>query len=99
MNTCCNPKIWLKFFRAVSDKHRQKVLTLLKKHHTLNASNIMTHIGLSQPTTSHHLSLLKQAGLITSIKKGKEVYYSLNKKMISSCCLGFNKELGNNVSI
>ena len=94
MNTCCNPKIWLKFFRAVSDRHRQKILTLLKKHNTLNASDIVRYIKLSQPTISHHLGLLKQADLLTSVKKGKEVYYSLNKKMISSCCLGFNKELG-----
>lgn len=94
MSNCCDPKIWLKFFRAVSDRHRQSVLTLLKKHRSLNASDIMRHIRLSQPTTSHHLSLLRQAGLIFSLKKGKEVYYSLNKKMISSCCLGFNDVLG-----
>lgn len=94
MNTCCNPKVWLKFFRAVSDLHRHKILTLLKKYSSLNATNIIKHIKLSQPTTSHHLSLLKQAGLITSMKKGKEVFYSLNKEKISSCCLGFNKELG-----
>lgn len=94
MNTCCNPKIWLKFFRAVSDSHRQKILTHLKKYDSLNATNIIKHVKLSQPTTSHHLSLLKQAGLITSMRKGKEVIYSLNKKMISSCCLGFNEILG-----
>ena len=74
MNTCCNPKIWLKFFQAVSDRHRQKILILLKKYGSLNATDIIKHIKLSQPTTSHHLSLLKQAGLITSMKKGKEVF-------------------------
>ena len=89
---CC-PKIWLKFFKAVSDHHRQMILALIRKHDTLNASDIIKKIKLSQPTTSHHLNILKDARLITSVKKGKEVYYSLNDKTISSCCTGFRDKL------
>lgn len=92
MTECCNPKT-LKFFRSISDKHRQIILSLLKAHKSLNASDIQQRIRLSQPTTSHHLSLLTQAGAIEAKKKGKEVYYSLSSKNISSCCLGFLKNL------
>jgi len=89
---CCTPKT-LKFFKSISDKHRQLILALLKVHKNLNASEIQHHIRLSQPTTSHHLSLLTQSGAIEAKKKGKEVYYSLKTKNISSCCLGFLKDI------
>lgn len=89
---CCTPKT-LKFFKSISDKHRQLILALLKVHKNLNASEIKQHIKLSQPTTSHHLSLLTEAGAIEAKKKGKEVYYSLKTQNISSCCLSFLKNL------
>ena len=92
MIECCSTQT-LKFFKSISDKHRQLILSLLKVHTSLNASEIKQHIKLSQPTTSHHLSLLTQAGAIQAKKKGKEVYYSLRQKNISTCCLGFLKNL------
>lgn len=93
MNTCCPSKILTKFFKAASDTHRQKILALLKTHKSLNASEIVKQIRLSQPTISHHLALLTEAGILLSVKKGKEVYYSLNSKTISNCCLGFMNDL------
>lgn len=88
MKECCSPKT-LTFFKSISDKHRQLILSLLRVHKSLNASEVQHHIKLSQPTTSHHLSMLTKAGAIEAKKKGKEVYYSLSSKNISSCCLGF----------
>lgn len=93
MNICCTSKLLLKFFRAAGDSHRQKILALLKERNSLNATEIMKKIKLSQPTTSHHLSLLEEAGILIAQKKGKEVLYSLNPKTISSCCLGFMNDL------
>lgn len=92
MISCCTPKS-LKFFKAASDLHRQRILSLLKKHKSLNASEVRTHIKLSQPTISHHLTLLTEAELICATKKGKETYYELNNKSITSCCLGFMNAL------
>jgi len=83
----------LKFFKAAGDANRQKILALLKENKSFNASEIMKHIRLSQSTVSHHLSLLTEAGILVADKKGKEVYYTLNPKKISSCCLGFMNDL------
>lgn len=83
----------MRFFKAASDSHRQRILALLREHTVLNATEIGRHIKLSQPTVSHHLSLLAQASIVVVEKKGKEVYYSLNPKTISSCCLGFMNDL------
>jgi len=93
MNECHCPKTWISFFKAIGDHHRQSILELIKTHQSINASDIVKHNKLSQPTISHHLMILKRAGLIQEKKKGREVYYSINDKKISSCCLGFMHKL------
>lgn len=80
---------WHAFFRAAHDRHRQKILEFIKKHKKVNASQIVAHLGLSQPTISHHLKILKDAELIEAEKSGKEVEYSINDKCIVECCRGF----------
>ncbi len=65
--------------KALSDPHRQNILRLLAQQE-MGACEIIHAIGLSQPAISHHLKLLKQAGLITSEKQGKIVYYNIDKK-------------------
>lgn len=93
MNTFCCHKSWIRFFKAGADQHRQQILLLIKNHSHINASKILEKVKLSQPTLSHHLTILKNAKLITEEKKGREVFYSINHKTISSCCLGFMNKL------
>ena len=90
MNWHC-PGNWHKFFKAVSDKHRQAILDIVAKNPDINATAINQKVQLSQPTISHHLKLLAEAHLITATKKGKEVLYAINKDSIEDCCLGFCK--------
>lgn len=47
-----------------------------------NVSEITKYLGMSQPAISHHLRLLKDARILKSEKKGKQVYYSLNDSHI-----------------
>jgi len=87
---CC-PKEWMKFFKAVHDENRQKILQLLRKHGEMNASDIVKKMKLSQPTVSHHLKILCGAEILKAKKKQKEVYYTLAHDNIASCCMGFMK--------
>jgi ArsR family transcriptional regulator len=64
-------------FKALNDKTRRDILELLKKE-DLTAGQIADHFNFSKPTISHHLDLLKQAELLSSVKKGQFVFYSLN---------------------
>lgn len=64
-------------FKALSDPTRRSILKLLKKS-DLNAGEIAENFNISKPSISHHLTLLKQADLISSKKKGQNVIYSLN---------------------
>lgn len=61
-------------FRQLSDPTRIRIFWLLChcEECVINLSAIM---GMSSPAVSHHLKLLRSAGLITSRREGKEVYY------------------------
>ncbi|MBL7159500.1 winged helix-turn-helix transcriptional regulator [Candidatus Microgenomates bacterium] len=87
------PKKWLDFFKAAHNQHRQKILALINEHKDINAGQILAKMKLSQPTVSHHLKILREADLIKANKKGKEVYFSVNKKCINNCCTGFMKKI------
>lgn len=64
-------------FKALNDKTRREILELLKKS-DLTAGEIADQFKITKPSISHHLDLLKQAGLVQSAKEGQYVYYSLN---------------------
>lgn len=62
---------------ALSDKTRREILTLLKNRpHT--AGEIADQFELSAATVSHHLSVLKESGLISAEKRAQTIIYSLN---------------------
>ena len=64
-------------FKALNDTTRREILELLKKS-DLTAGEIADRFMISKPSISHHLDLLKQAGLVQSVKEGQYIYYSLN---------------------
>ncbi|MFN8252894.1 MAG: autorepressor SdpR family transcription factor [Ferruginibacter sp.] len=64
-------------FKALNDATRREILELLKKK-DLTAGEIADQFHISKPSISHHLDLLKQAGLVESVKEGQFIYYSLN---------------------
>ena len=64
-------------FKALNDTTRREILELLKKK-DLTAGEIADRFSISKPSISHHLDLLKQAGLVDSVKEGQYIYYSLN---------------------
>ena len=63
-------------FALISDATRLRILWLLC-HTEECVINIAAATEMSSPAVSHHLRLLRQAGLIKSRKEGKEVYYTL----------------------
>lgn len=63
--------------KAISDPNRRAILDILKDG-AKTAGEIGAHFDATGATISHHLSILKQAGLISDEKKGKYIYYELN---------------------
>lgn len=54
----------------------------LLKEKDLSAGEIVEQFNMSGPSISHHLDLLKQAGLVTTTKNGQYIYYSLNTTVV-----------------
>ncbi|MBR2503727.1 MAG: winged helix-turn-helix transcriptional regulator [Oscillospiraceae bacterium] len=67
--------------KALSDPTRRKILELLKKG-SLSAGEIGDHFEMTGATLSHHLSILKKAGLVDDSKKGTFVYYEINTSVM-----------------
>lgn len=68
-------------FKALNDPSRREILELLKSG-DMTAGDIADHFEMSKPSISHHLDLLKQAGLISQMKKGQFRFYSLNMTVL-----------------
>ena len=64
-------------FKALSDPTRRKIVQLLNKQ-SMTAGEIADHFDMTKPSISHHLSLLKQADMISDEKRGQFVIYKLN---------------------
>lgn len=68
-------------FKALSDPTRREIVTLLKDGR-MSAGEIVSHFSSTNATISHHLSVLKQADLISDEKIGKYIFYELNTSVI-----------------
>lgn len=68
-------------FHALNDDTRRAVLDLLRAG-DLSAGEIAERFNLGKPTMSHHLDLLKRAGLVTSERRGQFVIYSLSTSVL-----------------
>jgi len=65
------------FFKALNDPTRREILELLNKG-DLTAGEIADHFNMTKPSISHHLDLLKQAGLVVCVREGQFQKYSIN---------------------
>ncbi len=68
-------------FKALNDPTRRKILELLQKK-DMAAGDIADEFNISKPSISHHLDLLKQAGLVEAVKEGQFIYYSINTTVV-----------------
>jgi DNA-binding transcriptional ArsR family regulator len=80
-------------FQALSDKTRVKIMQLLKERE-MCVSDICRHFDMTQPSISHHLDILKRAGLVESEKRGREIHYRFKSDAIIQCCGTQMKVLG-----
>ena len=65
------------FFKALNDPTRREILELLNKG-DLTAGEIASRFNMAKPSISHHLDLLKQAGLVVCVREGQFLKYSMN---------------------
>jgi len=69
-------------WKALSDDNRRGILLLLKNS-DMTPTKIAEHFNFTLPALSSHLRVLKDADLITEIKRGQYRFYSLNRNTTS----------------
>lgn len=87
---CCSPLVregiepdaaaeLARAFKALGDPTRVRLLSLVAAHEGAEACvcDLTEPVGLAQPTVSHHLKILVDAGLLTRDKRGKWAYYAV----------------------
>lgn len=67
---------------VLSESVRFKILSLISSKGELTAKDILSEFDFTQPTLSHHMSCLKEAGLVNVERRGRFAYYSVNKDTI-----------------
>ena len=86
MQRCCPPariphldlEAEADLFKALGDPHRLTILAALHRaKHEVCVCDFTDALPLNQPTVSHHLRILREAGLITGERRGTWVYYRL----------------------
>ncbi len=83
---------------AVGDPVRLRLLRLLPRQADCergnNVSSLAGRLGLSQPTVSHHLRVLRQAGLVTYRKMCRDVFYWMEPESTAALVKSLGEVLG-----
>jgi ArsR family transcriptional regulator len=73
------------FAKALADQTRQAIMKLCCCQ-WLSVNEIVEKTRVTQPTVSHHLAVLREAGLVRSRDQGKQTFYSLDQDRVVMCC-------------
>ncbi len=85
MNKPTPPVNPVEFAKALADSTRQKIMEVCCCQ-WCSVTEIVEAVNVSQPTVSHHLAILRRAGLVNVREEGKNTFYSLNQQTVFSCC-------------
>ena len=81
-----------KIFAAMASEPRLKILAYLSKA-TMTAGEIAERFDMTKPSLSKHLGILENAGLITGVKTGKYIHYSIVETHIVNALDGYLQEV------
>lgn len=70
-----------KMIKAMADANRLKIIDILSCG-TMCACNILENFDFTQPTLSHHMKVLQEAGIVTAEKNGKWQNYTLDPRFV-----------------
>jgi DNA-binding transcriptional ArsR family regulator len=73
------------FAKALADNTRQQIMAICCCRY-ISVNDIVAELNVAQPTVSHHLKILKSAGLVTSERLGRQVLYTLDQARLAAAC-------------
>jgi len=75
----------VKFAKALADETRQKIMALCCCE-WVSVNDIVSKLDVAQPTVSHHLKILRNAGLVKSERRGKNILYTIDQERLAKGC-------------
>ena len=81
-----------KIFEALASGQRRQILAYLSKAE-LTTSDLAQRFQMTAPSMSRHLSVLQNAGLVTSERRGSKVYYQLKSDSLVNTLTGYALEI------
>lgn len=78
----CGEAEVLRLLDAIRDPVRLKIVFLLGRQGQMNVGDIAGQFSQSRPAISHHLRVLKDAGVVESEKAGQEIFYRVDRPRI-----------------
>ena len=87
---CCTPLLTVSLaerdatdlaerFKALADPARLRILSLVSERDEVCGCELVEPLGLSQPTVSHHLKVLHEAGLLERERRGRWIHYRVDR--------------------
>lgn len=77
-------------FKALGDPVRLRLASLIASQPEVCVCDLTGEFALSAPTISHHLRVLREAGLVSSERRGTWVYYSIRHEALAKLALLLN---------
>jgi ArsR family transcriptional regulator len=75
----------LVFAKALADQTRQKIMAACCCQ-WCSVGELVERVDVGQPTVSHHLGILREAGLVQIRRQGRQTFYRLNQENVVRCC-------------
>lgn len=71
--------------KALADENRYKLLRYIAERQEASCAELNECVHLSQPTISHHLKILLEAGLLSVRREGQRAYFTFNRTQFEGC--------------
>ena len=70
--------------RSLNHKLRQQIIKTIHENDKLMVTDIYVKLRLEQSVASQHLAILRRAGIVSTKREGKFIYYTINKQRVES---------------
>ena len=70
--------------RSLNHKLRQQIIKVIHESNKLTVTEIYVRLRLEQSVASQHLAILRRAGIVTTKREGKFIYYTINKQRVEA---------------
>jgi len=75
----------LSLAKALSDENRLVLLREIAGQEEISCADLLARNSLSQPTVSHHVKILVEAGLVVVRREGQRAFFRLNREHLTEC--------------